>query len=366
MIVREIRTYHVSLPLRRRLVSGIHDFVSVENILLEIDTGDAVGLGHAYAFTPGQANAIRELVVDLAETLVGLEAWPVRHHWAQLWKRINFIGHAGPPVMALAAVDTALWDLLAKAADLPLYRMLGSMRDVVPVYATGGWLSYRQEEVVEECMQYRDLGFRDYKMKVGHADWRVDVERVEYVTSHVGDDIRIMLDANQAWNASDAIAAGRLFAELGVVWYEEPVDVHDLEGSIRVAAEVDIPLAAGESLFTRHGMRPWIEQHALDVVMPDLMRCGGPTEFMHVASLADDRGLPISSHTFAEQSAHLVAAARNGMSVEIVPGWFDGLFNEPLVVESGAASLTDLPGLGLTLSERITSTRTGFGAVRGQ
>jgi L-alanine-DL-glutamate epimerase-like enolase superfamily enzyme len=258
--------------------------------------------------------------------------------------------------MALAAVDTALWDLLGKAAELPLYKMLGAVRDEVPVYATGGWFTYSKEELVEECLRFSELGYRDYKMKVGHQDWQIDIKRVEYVAARINQhSIRLMVDANQAWTVEQAIPAGRALAELGVVWFEEPVVVQDLDGCARIAAEVDIPLATGESLFTRHGFRPWIERRAADVLMPDLMRCGGPTEFMHVAQMADDQRLPISSHTFAEQSSHLIAASVNGLSVEIVPGWFDGLFDAAPEVSDGKMRLSNRPGLGIRLSERAVA-----------
>lgn len=353
MVVQEFRTHHVSVPLKRRMINGTFEFERVEHVLLELDVGDAVGIGHAFAFERRQAESIRMMVLDLAEVLVGRQVDAVRGVWGLLWQRLNYIGHAGPPVMALSVVDTALWDLLAQRAGLPLFRLLGSMRNSLPVYATGGWLTYSKEELVEEALGFAERGFRHYKMKVGNADWRTDVERVDHVLDAVGDVMALMVDANQAWTVPQAIAAGRELHQLGVTWFEEPVAMEDVDGSARVAAAVDIPLAAGESLFSRHDFLRLIECRAADVAMPDLMRSGGPGEFMQIAMLAEAHAMPVSSHAFTEVSAHLMAACPNAGLVEMIPGWADDLFDTPPRIADGEIHLEESPGLGFKFAEKI-------------
>jgi L-alanine-DL-glutamate epimerase-like enolase superfamily enzyme len=352
MVVQGFRTHHLSIPLPRRYVSGIHDYETTENVLLELDVGDATGIGYAFAFLPRQAEAIRAMVVDLAETLVGRSVDDVRAVWGELWRRINFVGQSGVSTMALATVDMALWDLLAQRAGMPLYRMLGAVTDSLPVYASGGWHTYSPDELVEEAQALAEQGFADYKIKIGHADPRVDIERVEYLLDEMGNDLRLMVDANQAWTVEQATSTGRVLGELGVVWLEEPVAVQNVEGSARVAAELDVPLAAGETVFTRHGFRQMIEQRAADVLMPNVARCGGPSQFIQVATLADSYRLPISSHTYTEVSAHLMAACPNAGMVEYIPGWWDGLFEQPPRIRNGRIELPDRPGLGFAFSER--------------
>jgi L-alanine-DL-glutamate epimerase-like enolase superfamily enzyme len=139
---------------------------------------------------------------------------------------------------------------------------------------------------------------------------------------------------------------------MGVTWFEEPVPAHDLGASARIAAAVDVPLATGETVFTRHGFRPLIEQRAADVVMINLLRCGGPSEFLHVAAFADAHGLPVSSHTVTEVSAHVMAACPNATIVEYIPGWWDRLFEGAPVIADGTISLSDRAGLGFTFSEQ--------------
>jgi len=352
MVVQQFRTHHVSVPLTRRMINGTFEFDRVEHILLELDIGDAIGIGHAFAFERRQAEAIRMMVLDLAEALVGKPVEAVRAVWGVLWQRLNYIGHSGPPVMALSAVDTALWDLLAQRAGLPLFRLLGAARTSVPVYATGGWLTYSKEELVEEALGLGERGFAHYKMKVGHQDWRIDIDRVEHLFDALGGTMGVMVDANQAWSVPKAIAAGRELCELGVEWFEEPIAVEDLEGSARVAAAVDIPLAGGESLFTRHDFLRLIECRAADIAMPDLMRSGGPSEFMQIATLADAHDIPVSSHAFTEVSAHLMAACPNASLVERIPGWADDLFDSPPRIADGRIHLSEDPGLGFKFSER--------------
>jgi L-alanine-DL-glutamate epimerase-like enolase superfamily enzyme len=351
MVVRGFRTRQLSVPLRERMVNGTFEFEAIEHVLLEIDVGEATGIGYAMAFERRQAEAIRTLVVDLAETLVGRSIDSIRAVWRGLWTRITYLGHAGPAVMALSAVDTALWDLLAQRAGLPLFRLLGAVRPSLPVYVTGGWLGASKEQLVEEAAAVRERGIERFKLKVGNADWRVDLDRVAHLRGAVPG-LELMVDANQGWSVPTAIAAGRALGELGVSWLEEPVPVDDLAGSARVAAALEVPVASGESLFTSREFNRLIDARAADVLMPDLMRSGGPAEFLRIATLADARALPVSSHLFPEISAHMMAACPNATVVELVPEWSEGIFDQPPLVAGGEIHLSERPGLGFGFSER--------------
>jgi mandelate racemase len=325
----------------------------LENILLEIRAEGLTGLGYAFNFAPYQAEAIRMMVLDLAKTLVGKNVQDLRQHWSDLWFRINFIGQAGPPVMALACIDTALWDLFAQEMKMPLYRLLGAVREEVELYPTGGFLTDPIEKVIEEVLSSKQRGFTKCKIKVGRPDWNTDIQRVAQLRKAVGDGFGIMVDANQSWSVNDAIAAGRQLQELGVIWLEEPVSVHNVAGCAQVAAALDMPVAAGESVFALPGHVSLIESRACDNLMLNLMRCGGPTEFMQIAGVAASRHLPISSHTFTEISIHLVAAIPGATFAEYLPGWWDNLFEEPLQIEQGKVRLTTKPGLGLVFSQEL-------------
>lgn len=349
MRVERFRTYHLSLPLASARRTSLHSFHSVDYVLLEMEAEGLVGIGYAWTLARRQAEVVRAMMVDLAECVIGEDTGRVRGIWQDLWHRINFIGQSGPPVMALTALDTALWDLRSQEVGISLCRMLGGTRDQVPVYATGGWLSDSHEQLIEEGLSLKEQGFAGFKIKVGHSDWRIDVERVRQLREAVGD-MRIMVDANQVWTVKEAIRAGEGFGDYGVSWLEEPVSVHDVEGSAAVAAAIRVPVATGETVYTRRGLHPLLKARAGDILVLHLLRSGGPTEFMQMASLVDTYNLSFSTITFTEICAHLVAACPNGQFVEYLPGWTDELFEGAPPIDHGCIKLSDTAGLGFTFS----------------
>ena len=351
LMIKRFRVHRLSVPLPRRYISGMHDYVATENVLLELQADAGVGLGRAFTFQRGHADAIHALIVEMAESLLGRDVSNVRAEWARLARQNNFVG-TGPAVMALGAVDTALWDLLAQRAGMPLYRLLGGVQDRLPVYASGGWYTYSDQELADEAVQLAEAGYAGYKIKIGRPDWRIDIGRVEGIVQAVGDRIDVMVDANQSWSVNTAIKAGRVLASLGVDWLEEPVPAADLDATARVAGELDIRIAAGETMFGVDDFLPMLERRAVDVVMPNLVRVGGPSQMVKLAALADAQHLPISSHTLTEVAVHVMAAIPNASLVEYIPGWWDLLFEGAPAVVDGHLQLSDGPGLGFTFAER--------------
>ena len=348
----------VSLAMARPMQTAIHRVDRTENVLVEICADGLVGQGAALTLAANQARAVACMVDDLVDGLVGQDATNVGGHWERLWARLNFSGQSGIGVLALSAIDTALWDLLARAAGMPLYRLLGGVHEELPVYTQGGWLSYSSEELVEEALGFEERGFRHYKMRAGSADWRADVERIERVRAALGDGTELLVDANQGWSTATALAAARALDGLGLYWLEEPVDVGNVEGSARVAAATTTPISAGETVFGTAGFSPLIERRAADVLMPDLQHCGGPTGFMRVAEQAALANLPISSHLFTEVSVHLLMACPNALIVEHMPGWWDDLFDGGPQIVDGSIRPSQEPGLGCRFAERARGSLT--------
>jgi L-alanine-DL-glutamate epimerase-like enolase superfamily enzyme len=349
--IEGFRAHRLSIPLPVHYVSGAHDAVTTENVLLELASHEFTGHGYAFAFDPAQADAIYALVAGLAASLLGHSVEQVRGVWERLRRDLGFVGQ-GAAMMALAVIDSAMWDLLGQRANTPLYLLLGGCTDSLGVYASGGWFTYSKEELAEEATRFAAEGYQGYKIKVGHEDWRTDVERVEYILSAVGDSIPVMVDANQAWPLKTALAAGRALHALGVDWLEEPVTAGDLQGHARLTASLDIRVATGESVFGRDEFSRLIDARAADVVMPNMMRLGGPSQVMQVANFADLRAVEVSSHTLMEVSAHVMAACPNAALVEHIPGWWDTLFEGAPEVRDGRVRLTRRPGLGFTFAER--------------
>lgn len=349
--IERVTVRHLSMPIDPPIRSGIHNIAGVETVITEIDAGGERGVGYAFAFSGAEATAVRVLAVELGELVAAAPARGPRDHWRAMWQHINFIGQEGAAVMALAAIDSALWDLLARAAGLPLHALLGAEARPTPAYAAGGWISWTVDEVIEEARGFMDAGYRAYKMRVGQPDWREDVRRVYAVREALGDELGLMVDVNQAWSVETALRAGRELEAAELLWIEEPVEAQDLRGTVQVSRQLRTPVAAGETLWARRGFQGLLEAGGPDVVQLDLMRCGGIAEFGAIATLAETHRLPIASHMFTGVSAHLMAAAPNAYLIEHLPGWFDDLFDEQPDIRGGLVHPSSAPGFGLTLSQ---------------
>lgn len=354
--VQSAQTRIVDLPLDRPVRSATHDIDRVTNVVVELHADGITGMGYAVALATAHARAIDELARDLASRVIGLEPSSVREWWQATWQELNFVGQAGPSVMALAAVDTALWDLHARQLGQPLHRLLGAGRPRLRAYATGGWLSSTLDELVEEAQSVRERGLGWFKLKVGMPDPDEDVARIAALREHFPD-LGLMVDANQAWRPAEAINRGRRLQELGILWLEEPVDVADVAGSAQVAAALDVPVCAGETVFGAAAVLRLIRERAADVINPDLMRCGGITGLLDVTTAATALGVEVTPHTFLESSAQVLAVAGDGF-VEYVPGWWDRLFAEPFAFADGCLVLPSEPGLGVTLSDQAREDHT--------
>jgi L-alanine-DL-glutamate epimerase-like enolase superfamily enzyme len=288
-------------------------------------------------------------VEDLAECYVGRAPAPHARH-AEAWRALNFVGHAGLSLMALCPLDTACWDLAARAAGQPLFRYLGGDRTRVPTYASSGlWLDYSVDALLSEAEAFVKQGHRAMKVRVGRKDPEEDVERVRILRDAVGTDAALLADVNQGWDEPTAIRVGRRLEAHDLYWLEEPLPYDDLAGCARVAAALDMRIATGETDYGSAAMKRHLEARAADVLMPDLQRMGGPTEFLRAAALCQAWQQPVSSHLFTETSAHLLAAAPNALILEHM-AWWEPLYTEPPRLEAGCIVLSERPGLGTELS----------------
>ncbi len=351
MKIGRISTRCVRLALEEPILSALGGIENVGCILVTVhdDTG---GSGENLVFTLNdrRTRVLHAMIDELSDLLVGRDAGHIAGFWSRAWKDINFFGHKGVTVMAISALDGALWDLLGKTAGLPLYRLLGGARDRVPAYHSGGlWLSRSDGELVAEAERFAAAGFKAMKMRLGHADPRVDIARVRAVRQAIGPEIRLMADANQGLSESQAIRLGRELEQYDLTWYEEPLPAWDVEGLARVAAALDTPIASGETEYTRYGFRRMLELRSADVLMPDLQRVGGVTEFVRVGHLAESHDIPVSSHLFPETSLQVLAGLAGATWLEYMP-WFSSLYNERLEFQDGAAVVPERPGFGFTFN----------------
>lgn len=349
MKVTGIRTVQVRLPFERPIRTSIHHIESVDAVLLYADTDAGItGESYLFAFGGRKLGVLEGMVRALEHHLIGRDPHMRQQIWGEMWRDINFLGHKGVPVFAVSALDAAAWDIVGKAHGLPVYKMLGGVRDRVPAYASAGlWLHLDIDELVAEAKAFVEAGFRAMKMRLGKRSVEEDAERVAAVRGAIGHDIALMADANQGFTVSHAIRLGRAIEPYHLVWFEEPVPAYDLEGSARVAAELDTPVASGETEYARYGFAQMLESRAADILMPDLQRVGGVSEFMKVAHMAEARDVPVSPHIFTEQSLQLCGAIANCTYAEHMP-WFEPLYEEHMVLEDGDLVIPDRPGLGFT------------------
>jgi L-alanine-DL-glutamate epimerase-like enolase superfamily enzyme len=353
MKISSLVVHRLSVPLPRPARTSIGTLAHVQTVLVEMraDQG-AVGTGYCFAVGRHAAAALHELVLELAPLYEGKDPAEARAHHAAAWRALNFLGHAGAAMMALAALDIACWDLAARAVDLPLYRYLGGARNRVPAYASSGlWIEDSIDELFREAERFLAQGHRAIKMRIGRANSVEDLERVRRVREAVGPDVHLLADVNQGWDEPTALRVGRQLEACDLYWLEEPLPYEDLEGCARVSAALTMRVATGETDYGSLAIKRHLDHRAADVLMPDLQRMSGVTEFMKAAALCEVYQQPVSSHLFTETCCHLLAAAPNGLILEHMD-WWQELSREPLQVVDGHVIVPDRPGTGWELDPR--------------
>ncbi|MDH3386467.1 MAG: mandelate racemase/muconate lactonizing enzyme family protein [Gammaproteobacteria bacterium] len=353
MKITRFGTTLVNVPLETPIATAIHQIESTGCVLLELETDQGlVGESYVQTLNAVRLGALREMLCGFAHQVKGRDPHMVAQIWQDIWNEMNPIGHKGFSIAALTAIDTACWDLVGKAAGLPLYKVFGACREKVKTYASGGlWMSQSIDGLVEEAAAFIDAGFLAMKLRLGKTTIAEDIERVRAVRDAIGPDIELLADANQSLTVKHAIRLGRELEQFDLLWFEEPVVYHNLAGCAEVRAALATPIAAGETEYTRYGMRDILEAGAVDVLMPDLQRIGGLSEMRRVAALASAYEIPISTHLFTEHSLSIAGAEANCISVEHMP-WNAPLFNEAMDISDGMIIIPDRPGTGFSFDRK--------------
>jgi L-alanine-DL-glutamate epimerase-like enolase superfamily enzyme len=348
-------TQLVEVPFERPIATAIHQMRSVGCVLLQLETDQGL-IGESYLFTLNavRLKALHEMLLGFAHQVEGHDPHCVGAIGQAMWDEMNPIGHKGFCIAALSAIDTACWDLIGKAAGQPLHRLFGGCRERVRTYASGGlWLSQSIDECLVQAAEFIDGGFRAMKIRLGKPTIAEDVERVRALRDAIGADIELLADANQVYSVKQAIRLGRALEEFDLGWFEEPVAYQDLAGCAEVRCALMTPIAAGETEYTRYGMRDILDAGAVDVLMPDLQRIGGLSEMRRACALAAARDVPVSTHLFTEHSLCIAGSESNCVSVEHMP-WFAPLFNESMEIRDGMIDMPQRPGTGFSFNPEVT------------
>jgi L-alanine-DL-glutamate epimerase-like enolase superfamily enzyme len=319
-------------------------------IIVEILAGGERGLGYSYA------DRAAATLIDgkLASVIAGGDPFDIPRLWLSLVRSVRNLGRPGVASAAISALDLALWDLKGKLLGLSVGRLLGAERARVPVYGSGGFTSYSEDELREQLGGWVEQGITRVKMKVGRAPSE-DPSRVRAARDAIGEKAELFVDANGAYSRKEAFALAGAFAESGVTWFEEPVSSDDLEGLrlIRDRAPAGMSVTAGEYGYEATYFRRMLAAGAVDVLQADITRCGGVTGFLRVAALCDAWNLPLSAHTAPVAHLHACCAAPRVIHQE----WFhdhvriEGLLFDgaPTPVEGMLQPDLSRPGLGVEL-----------------
>lgn len=352
MKITDVKVTTVSQPLEKPFWNSIKKTTSKGRARIEIYTDEGVT---GMSLCSGGA---RKSLGMLKSKLVGQDPFRIGYLWDQMWmggtrKPIS----KGDHITAMSAADNALWDLNGKALNQPVWKMLGGVQDKLWAYAAGGYYEDGKgiPELCEEMETYVGQGFQAVKMKVGWpgVTLKQDAERVAAVRKAIGDDVALMIDANNAWNVTDALRFGRMIEEYDPYWYEEPVAPDDFEGSAKLADKLDYPIASGENEMTRWGFRDLIERGGVEVVQADPNNCGGISEWMRIAAMAGAHHLKMAPHGQGALGCVVVAAIEHGLVVENYLRNFSTDMVGGLEFKDGHVIMNDAPGLGIEWNEEL-------------
>jgi L-alanine-DL-glutamate epimerase-like enolase superfamily enzyme len=347
--IEKIEIRMVDLAPRVKRTDAIQSFVSQETPIVTItDSDGATGIGYSYTIGTGGSSIMRLLSDHLVPLLIGEDADCIE----AIWHKMEFATHATTigaiTALALAAVDTALWDLRARKQGLPLWKLAGGAKDSCPLYTTeGGWLHIEKEALVEDALLAKAKGFSGSKVKIGKPHGAEDYARLSAVRAAVGDGFEIMTDCNQGFMVDEVIRRAARLKELDLAWIEEPLPADDLDGHIRLSRSTATPIAVGESIYSIRHFREYMQKGACSIVQVDVARIGGITPWLKVAHAAEAFDIPVCPHFLMELHVSLVCAVQNGKYVEYIPQ-LDQLTTKGMEIRDGRAIAPSDPGIGIS------------------
>lgn len=347
LTVRAVRATPVEVPLNFVLGTSASAIHRAPLLLIDLETEEGVtGRAYVFCYLRAAAPAIMSLLGEVERVVKGDPVAPTEL-WAKLTRRFTLIGVQGIVRMAMSGFDTACWDALSVAAGVPLATFLGAELRPIPAYNSCGLgLTDDLGALADEAEKLLGAGFRSVKLRLGYPSLREDIAAVHAVRKHIGDEVTLMVDYNQALDVEEALLRGHALDQEKIYWLEEPIRHDDYVGAARLARELNVPIQIGENFSLPSAMKVALDQGAADFVMPDLERIGGVTGWRQAAEIAAARRIQMSSHLFPEVSAHLLAATPTRHFLEYVD-WANVLVEHPLEIANGHAAVPRRPGNGM-------------------
>ncbi|MFZ5559087.1 MAG: enolase C-terminal domain-like protein [Pseudomonadota bacterium] len=350
LTIRRLTARAVNVPMRLPLATSGGTVATAPLVLVDLVTAEGVtGCGYIFAYTPIAVRPLADLVRNLEPVLAGEAVAPLAIE-RKLQARFRLLGPQGLTGMAMAAIDMAAWDALAKAAGLPLARLLGGELRPIPAYNSCGLGIIGAHHAAAEAVELLAPGFRAIKVRLGYPDLETDLAVVRAVRRAAGGGIVLLSDYNQSLPPAEAIRRGRALDDEGLAWIEEPTRADDYAGHAAIADALETPVQLGENWWGSHDMAKSIAAGASDLLMPDACKIGGVSGWLRAAALADAAARPVSSHLFPEVSAHLLAVTSTAHWLEWVD-WASPILQEPAVPKDGHLAAPDRPGIGIAWDE---------------
>jgi len=357
LVITGIETIPVIAPLAREFRGSFYRMTHRATLIVRLHTADGI-VGEAYVGDEDKSLGEIDAIVrdEITPLMVGQDALAVERCWDLAYQvTFDILRDRRLGLVALAALDTAIWDAVGKALGQPLWRLWGGYRDTVPMIAIGGYYGEPLGSIAEEMAAYQELGLAGVKFKVGGRTPTVDAARVMAAREAAGPDFVIAIDANQGYTVSDAVDLSRRLDGVGIRWFEEPVRWHNDRRDLRdVRMRGPLPVCAGQSEVSPSGCRDLMEAGAIDVCNFDASWSGGPTAWRRVAAIASSYDVQMGHHEEPQVSTHLIASQAHGTYSECFhpdrdPFWWNLIANRPALV-NGTITLSDRPGLGWDLN----------------
>lgn len=355
LAIRGVRARTIEVPLRRSLAVSTGAVTAAPLVLVDLYTSapgsseGPTGCSYVFVYAKSALEPVAGLIRGFVEHVAGLELSPLEIE-STLQKRLRLMGAQGLSMMALAAIDMAAWDALAKALGVSLVRLLGGSPQGIPAYNSNGLGIIGTARAAGEARELLAPGFSAVKVRLGYPDAETDLAVVRAVRGEVGSDVVLMADYNQALCVAEAIRRVRMLDDEGLLWIEEPVAFEDARGHAEVRHAVRTAIQTGENWWGTRPMAEFLAARACDYAMPDAGKIGGVTGWLRAAGLAQAAGIPMSSHLYPEISAHLLAATPTRHWLEYVD-WAEPILTRPLRVERGMAMLDESAGSGIAWDE---------------
>ncbi|PHV70083.1 mandelate racemase [Sporanaerobium hydrogeniformans] len=352
--IKNVNFYRATSKISKPIADSTHSISKIAFYIVQMQLENGViGQGYLLSFHYSP-NAIEGALKDACQFINErnyevFETVKVKQDWDM---EAEYFGNTGINTCAIAAINIAMWDAWGKSLNTPIWKMLGSSSKKIPVYGSGGWISYTDEELLEEVLDYKRRGFTAVKIKVGSGSIEKDLQRLSKCREALGDSVKIMMDANQGMDVPTALKLAEQAVKIGIHWFEEPITHTDFAGYELLRNKCGISLAMGEREYDCEALKALISKNALDLWQPDIVRLGGVEEWRKSAALASAYHLPVLPHYYKDYDVPLLCTVPMAYGAESFD-WIDGIIDNAMRIENGFAYPREGAGWGFNFKEEF-------------